>query len=152
MSTPPTPPPLFPPLGDLVPHKPPMLLLDRVLAHEADSVTCAVTIAVGSPFVEDGRVPAVIGIEYMAQSVAAYAGLLAYAQGRPPRIGFLLGCRELTLATDVFRVGDTLTVTARRTWGDRALGNFACRVERDGQLLASGTLNVYQGPLPEDAA
>lgn len=139
-----------PPIADLVPHRPPMLLLDRVLAHDADSVTCEVRIAAGSPFAEDGRIPAVVGIEYMAQCVAAFAGLSARAQGQPPRIGFLLGCRELTLAIDTFAVGDTLTVEARRSWGDSDLGHFVCRVSRDGQTVASGTLNVYQGPLPAE--
>jgi predicted hotdog family 3-hydroxylacyl-ACP dehydratase len=142
----------LPPVGDVVPHKPPMLLLDRVVSFATDAVTCQVTIAAGSPFVEDGRVPAVIGIEYMAQCVAAFAGLTARAEGRPPRIGFLLGCRELVLQTDAFTVGDTLTVEARRTWGDNDLGNFACLVQRNGQTVASGTLNVYQGPLPDSVA
>ena len=145
-------PPPPPPIAELVPHKPPMLLLDRVVAHDADGITCEVRIAARSPFVEDGRIPAVVGIEYMAQCVAAFAGLSARAEGNPPRIGFLLGCRELTLATDAFSVGDTLTVEARRTWGDSDLGHFVCRVERAGQTVVSGTLNVYQGPLPEDAA
>ncbi|HEX3694693.1 MAG TPA: hypothetical protein VH374_04820 [Polyangia bacterium] len=142
----------FPPIRDLVPHKPPMLLLDRVVAHDADSVTCEVVIAADSPFVENGRVPAVIGIEYMAQCVATFAGLSAHAGGKPPRIGFLLGCRELTLAVDAFLVGDALLVEARRAWGDSDLGNFVCRVQRGGETVASGTLNVYQGPLPEDVA
>jgi len=142
----------WPPIAELVPHRPPMLLLDRVVAHDAESVICEVRIAARSPFVEDGRIPAVVGIEYMAQCVAAFAGLAARAEGRPPRIGFLLGCRELRLCTDAFAVGDTLTVEARRTWGDSALGHFICRVERDGETLVSGTLNVYQGELPEDAA
>ena len=149
MTSPPT---LPPPIAELVPHKPPMLLLDRVLAHDADSITCEVRIAARAPFVEDGRIPAVVGIEYMAQCVAAFAGLSARAEGRPPRIGFLLGCRELRLDTGAFAVGDTLIVEARRTWGDSDLGHFTCWVQRDGQTLVSGTLNVYQGALPEDSA
>ena len=65
--------------------------------------------------------PAVIGLEYMAQCVAAYAGLTARQGGRPPRIGFLIGCRELRLDVEAFSVGDRLEVEARRVWGENDL-------------------------------
>jgi predicted hotdog family 3-hydroxylacyl-ACP dehydratase len=142
----------FPPVAEVVPHKPPMLLLDQVLSYETDRVTCEVRIGPETQFLEEGLVPAVVGIEYMAQTVAAYAGLTAREQGKidqVAKIGFLLGCRELTLKTDGFAVGDRLVVEARRTWGDADLGRFACKVERAGEVVAEGVLNVYQGPLPE---
>ena len=44
-------------------------------------------------FVEDGQVPAWVGIEYMAQAIAAWAGCRARAAGKPPQLGFLLGSR-----------------------------------------------------------
>ena len=140
----------FPPVADVVPHKPPMLLLDRVLSYETDRVTCEVRIGPETPFLEDGLVPAVVGIEYMAQTVAAYAGLTAREQGKDAKIGFLLGCRDLTLGTEGFAVGDLLVVEARRTWGDADLGSFACSVARSGEVVVQGVLNVYQGPLPEE--
>src|SRR5262249_45676371 len=114
-----------------------------------ESVTCEVQIREGGLFVEEGGVPAVVGIEYMAQSVAVFAGLSARADGKGVRIGLLLGCRDLQLSTDTFPVGDTLTVDAHRTWGESDLGPFTCKVRRAGETLASGTLTVYQGPLPE---
>ena len=83
----------FPPIEALVPHKPPMLLLDRVLSYSTDYVSCEVEIRVDSPFVRDGVVPAIVGLEYMAQCVAAFAGLSARHKGEAPRIGFLLGSR-----------------------------------------------------------
>lgn len=138
----------------LVPHAPPMLLIDRVHAHSDDVTVCVVEVKADSLFTvtRDGRqeVPAVVGIEYMAQTVAAYAGLSASKEGKPPRIGFLIGCRELKLDIDAFSVGDVLLVEARHVWGQSDLGSFACKILRDGAVLASGTLTVYQGSLPED--
>ena len=139
----------FPPVAEVVPHKPPMLLLDQVLSYETDRVTCEVRIGPETPFLEDGLVPAVVGIEYMAQAVAAYAGLTAREQGKGAKIGFLLGCRELTLRTDGFAPGERLVVEARRTWGDADIGSFACKIDRGGEVVAQGVLKVYQGPLPE---
>jgi predicted hotdog family 3-hydroxylacyl-ACP dehydratase len=142
----------FPPVAEVVPHKPPMLLLDQVLSYGDDRVTCEVRIGPDTPFLEEDMVPAVVGIEYMAQTVAAYAGLTARGQGKAARIGFLLGCRDLKITTDGFALGDRLVVEAHRTWGESDLGSFACKVERDGELLLQGVLTVYQGPLPEGMA
>ena len=76
----------LPHVRELVPHEPPMLLLDAVRSYDGDTIVCAVTIAADGLFVEqlNGQpgVPALIGLEYMAQCVAAYAGLAA---SRPTR-------------------------------------------------------------------
>jgi predicted hotdog family 3-hydroxylacyl-ACP dehydratase len=139
----------FPPIDQLVPHKAPMLLLDRVVAYSGDLVTCEVEIRPDSMFMSEGGVPAVVGVEYMAQCVAAYAGLTAHAKGEGARIGFLLGSRDVRIDADVFAVGDRLAIDARRTWGENDLGSFACEVRRGDQVLVRGSLTVYQGPLPE---
>lgn len=150
-----------PPLEELVPHRAPMLLLDRVLSHDAENVVCQVTIRADSAFLEsivdranlppEVMVPAVVGIEYMAQCVASFAGLAARATGGTPRIGFLIGCRELTLEVDGFRIGDTLEVRARRVWGENNVGSFVCEIARETKTVAKGILTVYQGPLPDHA-
>jgi len=96
-------------------------------------------------------VPAVVGIEYMAQTIAAGAGLSARDKGdQAGRTGFLLGCRNLSIAVDSFQSGDRLTGEARRTWGENQIGSFACKVQRGSEVLVEGALTVYQGPLPED--
>ena len=141
----------YPPIVELVPHRPPMLLLDRVLSYDGDCVVCETVLGPDSPFAEQGEVPAVVGIEYMAQTIAAGAGLSARDKGdQGGRMGFLLGCRSLSITVDSFQIGDRLTIEARRTWGEKELGSFACKVQRDGQVLVEGALTVYQGPLPEE--
>jgi len=143
--------PTYPPIIELVPHRPPMLLLDRVLSYDGECVVCETVLGHQSPFAERGEVPAVVGIEYMAQTIAAGAGLSAREKGAAAgKMGFLLGCRSLSMAVDSFQVGDRLTIEARRTWGEKELGSFACKVQRDGQVLVEGALTVYQGPLPEE--
>ena len=67
----------YPPIVELVPHRPPMLLLDRVLSYDGECVVCETVLEHDSPFVEQGHVPALVGIEYMAQTIAAGAGLSA---------------------------------------------------------------------------
>jgi predicted hotdog family 3-hydroxylacyl-ACP dehydratase len=139
----------YPPLTELVPHGPPMLLLDRVLSYSTNCLRCAVEIRPDSLFAGPDGVPAVVGVEYMAQAVAVYAGLKNRGEGKAVRIGFLLGSRDIRIDVDRFAIGDHLEVEARHTFGDADVGAFACRVERGGDVLLHGNLTVYQGPLPE---
>ncbi len=142
----------FPPLAELVPHKPPMLLLDEVVAVGDTSLTARVTLTEASMFVEHGRAPALVAIEYMAQAIAAWAGAARRDKNEPPRLGFLLSCREMTLEVDELSVGDELLVTIERVWSDEQLGSFDCSVARGGARIAQAALSVYQGELPAAGA
>ena len=125
-----------------------MVLLDEVVEWSEDEVHCRRTIREGAHFVENGRMPATVGLEFMAQSIAAYAGCLGHLDGEPVKLAFLLSCRNLELFTGSFEVGDVLDIFAIPVFiGDSALGSFDCRVERDGQRVAAAQLNVYQGSL-----
>ena len=62
-------------LSDLLPHRPPMLLVDKLIKVEADRSETEIVISSHSSFfVEDLGVPAWIGIEYMGQTAATIAG------------------------------------------------------------------------------
>jgi predicted hotdog family 3-hydroxylacyl-ACP dehydratase len=134
----------LPSLGELVPHRPPMLLLDEVLAFDGDTATCAVTLREDAMFAEHGRVPAWVALEYCAQCVAAFAGLRARAEGRPPQLGLLVAARDLVLECDFFAAGDRLVVHARLEFGELRVGRFACEVRREGAVVAKASLSVYQ--------
>jgi predicted hotdog family 3-hydroxylacyl-ACP dehydratase len=123
-----------------------MVLLDRVLAFEESSLVAEVTIRSDSMFCESDGVPGWVGLEYMAQAVAAHAGLQARQRGEPPAIGYLLGTRSYVCEAETFPVGKTLTVHVESLFVEMGLGAFACRIEAD-RLLAKATVNVYQ---PED--
>ena len=134
---------------DVLPHRPPMVYLDRVVSHDASRTVCRVEITESAPFLdENGLVPSWVGLEYMAQCVAAHAGLVAHACGEPVRLGLLIGARRVSFHTDALTPGHTILVTAVHTWGDHSLGSFACTMsdERSERLLAEGVLNVYSPP------
>ena len=59
---------------DLVPHSGSMLLLDRVLEYGDDWLKAQITIRKDSMFCDNDSVAALVGIEYMAQTIAAFAG------------------------------------------------------------------------------
>lgn len=130
------------PVGELLPHESPMILLDEVIDYDATSLRAAVTITAASMFLEQDGVPAYIGLEYMAQACGAHAGVLAQGAGAPVRIGFLLGTRQYTILTPWFRIGERLTVSVNRTYCDDEMASFACRIDVDGKPAAEAELNV----------
>ena len=138
------------PAEPFVPHRPPMLLVDFVLAHDAHSIQTRCCVRDLPPFgTGDGRVPATIGLEMMAQSVAALSGLRRHALGLAPSIGLLVGSRRYRSQTSHFQQGHALTVNATEKLSDYVDMNvFACEIrDADDQLLAEGDLKAY---LPED--
>ena len=141
----------FPPIGELVPHSGAMVLLDRVLSADAENLCAEVTIHAGSVFYDapSAGVGSWVGIEYMAQAIAAHAGYLARLAGAPVKIGFLLGARRYEAQLPLFVDGSVLQVHVQQALqGENGLGAFECRIEMAGAVLAQATITVFQ---PEDA-
>ncbi len=130
-------------LEDLLPHAPPMILLDEVIDYDGDTLTAAVTIRKNSHFLQSEGVPSYVGIEYMAQAIAAYGGFEALDEGRPVRVGFLLGTRKFEPKTAHFRVGERLVVQVSAIYKE-ALSSFSCHIQINETVVAEANLSVYQ--------
>ena len=138
----------LPPVSAVVPHKPPMILIDELLEYvPLSSLSSLVRLTDRSQFVEAGRAPAVITLEYMAQTIAAYAGLTERAKGLPAQKGFIIACREMVLEVDDLAAGDELLVEIKEAWSHDALGHFDCKVSRAGEPISRASLSVYQGEI-----
>lgn len=139
----------FPDILELLPHRPPMLWIDEVLAREADAVRCRLTVRPTHLFVEDGAVEPVVAIEWIAQAVAALVGLFDRDRALSPRPGYLIAIPEAKFFVDQFAVGDVLEIGARRVWGDDTLASFEGTVDRGGDRAAQAQLSVYRRALRE---
>lgn len=141
----------FPPAADLVQHKEGMLLIDRIVAAEGEMVRSETTIGPDNIFFQPGRgVPAYVGFEFMAQTISAYDGLKRRANGKPPAIGFLLGCRKYAASRPFFAEGETVTTESKSLLGEEGMASFDCRIfDAKGEVLASATINVYRPEDPE---
>jgi predicted hotdog family 3-hydroxylacyl-ACP dehydratase len=124
-----------------------MLFLQRVLAHAGGETRCALAIDAQPLFrAPDGSIQSFVGIEYMAQCIAAHAGLLARAAGERPRVGYLVGSRRLCFHAPRFERGQRLAICAVPLWGEETgMASFACRIEDadSGALLVEGRLSCY---------
>ena len=134
-------------IEQVLPHRGCMRLVDRVLVWDADNIAVALQIPQSRPFHETGAVPAYVGIEYMAQAVACWAGCQARLHGQPPPLGFLLGTRRFDSALPCFERGWQLRIEAHRElMSDNGLGVFACRILHEDRELASANISVFEPP------
>ncbi|HEU4344527.1 MAG TPA: 3-hydroxylacyl-ACP dehydratase [Candidatus Binatia bacterium] len=136
----------FPDIRSLIPHTGPMVLLDQVISVDEDSLCGEVGIRRSSLFCDSDGVGAWVGIEYIAQAIAAYAGYTARLRGEPVKIGLLLGIRRYECSRPVFKPGAILRVNVQRVFqSESGLGVFDCRIDDEaGGNLATATVTVFQ--------
>ena len=135
----------MPDIRSLLPHAGPMVLLDRVVSTDAESLCAEVEIRSGGLFCTPEGIGGWIGIEYMAQAIGAYAGYDASLRGEPVKIGFLLGARRYECSRPFFALGSVLKIHVRRLLvSDSGLASFDCRIEDGDGEVATATLTVFQ--------
>jgi len=137
----------LPPISDLVMHAKPMLLIDRAVTATETSMTAEVDITANSMFcIPYKGVPGYVGIEYIAQTVAAYSGWRARKTNpdATPRVGYLLGSRKVTLSRNWFPVGRTLSVHISNIFEDGEMGVFDGEIRLGEEILVAARINVYQ--------
>lgn len=129
-------------IADLLPHDGKIVLLDKVLDYDQQSLVAATVVRDDGLFNTHSTVPAWIGIEYMAQAVAAHGGLMRHLKGMPINIGLLLGTRRYISNVSTLPVGMYVTVKIERIMEDLGLGVYSCHIEGDN-ITISAKLNVY---------
>ncbi len=134
-------------LDELLPHSGKMLLLDEVVDCGEDWLVAVVKITEHSQFVEAGFVSALVVIEYMAQSIAALAGIRSKNKAESVRVGLLLGSRKFDSNVESIPVGVDLHIHIEEMFSEEnGLGVFKCEAKAPGILVACN-LSVYH---PED--
>ena len=81
-------------------------------------------------------------IEFVAQTCAIAAGVTASREGGPPRLGFIIGCREVAFPVEWFDVGDQLTFTVTKILGEEQIAAFNGLVHRNDELCTKIQLSV----------
>jgi predicted hotdog family 3-hydroxylacyl-ACP dehydratase len=133
-------------IAELIPHSGSMILLDKILEFDEHSLSAELVVRDDALLGNNKKVPAWVGIEYMAQTIAAYAGIQSKKLGEPINLGFLLGTRRYTSNIDSFDIGTVLTIKITRIINDDKLGVFDCKIYGSG-IEVNANLNVYQPPV-----
>lgn len=135
------------PVSEFVPHSPPMVLLDKILDFEQNTLTAEFQVTELSRFYcpELKGIESWVGIEYMAQAVAALAGVRAYMAGEPVKLGFLLGTRKFDIYQALFAANQTYRVVITELFmDDSGLGAFDCSILHNEAPVCQAKLNVFE--------
>jgi len=138
----------LPAIEAVVPHRGSMLWLRRLVAAADDAVEAAAIVPSGAGYLDAAPgMPAWLGVELMAQAVAAHVGLSGWRDGKPAKPGVLLGCRRYQSKVARFPPGAALRVAARLAYRDESgFGAYHCTIADERAELASATLKVYEPP------
>ncbi len=137
------------PIAELIPHSRGMVFLDKLLDYDQanKSLVAQSIIRAENPFFLPGRgISVCIGFEFMAQVMAAYAGLNALSKGEKVKLGMLVGCRHAECGRSWFVEGDVLDVKASLQWESDGMAVFESSIldHNNNQILLAGQINVYQ--------
>lgn len=134
-------------LTKILPHNPPMILLDDILEVnlEKNYLTSKFGVYPEKLFYEEGcGINSLVGIEFMAQTIGCYAYFRSGC--KEPKIGFLLGSRLYNNQIEYFKEGEKYTVKVSEVFNDNEIAVFDCLIyDKDGNEISSATINVYQG-------
>lgn len=128
---------------ELIPHRLPMRLIDRLVAIEGKNGMVEACVGADSPLVgRDGLVDEPALIEIMAQSYAALKGYLDRREQRSVRQGFLVGIKKFDCYAPA-RVDELLQISIRTVaeFDDFAVAEGEIR--RAGEVIAAGDVKVW---------
>ena len=131
-------------LTKFMPHQAPMLLIDRIIENSPEALTSGVTISEKSFGYANGGVPSWFGIEYMAQTIAAYNGLNYATPGGKPEIGFLVGVRGYNIKTPEFKLGSELEISIAPNFVADNSGSFDCKLKLNGEHIAEAIITTFK--------
>lgn len=134
-----------------------MCLLDSIDDYGADWLRASVVTRRSSLFALEQGIPAWLGIEYMAQAAAAFAGIEQVQREEKPSIGLLIGARYYRAMRTLIPFDTRLEVLATIAMRDAEdFAAYDCTLSAGGEEIAKCTLKAYRprnlGPLLAEAA
>lgn len=134
-----------PPMDALVPHRPPMRLIESFLGEAENGATCLARLTQGCGFAQGGAAPAIAMLEAAAQTAAAWEALRRSrgTAGGTPRIGYLVSAREVVLDRATVPVGAAMEATVRLDATAPPLAQYLVRVAVSGRTALRGRIGTY---------
>lgn len=136
----------FPPVEDVLPHRGTMRLVDEIVACDDEAVAVLASVDPQGWYADaQGAMPAWLGIELMAQAIAAHVGLIAMRAGGRARPGVLLGASRYEAHICAFASGARLRIEAKELLkSEQGHGAYECTIALDGRCVAQAVVKVFQ--------
>ncbi len=133
----------------LLPHRPPMLLVQGILDidMEEEYILAAARCSTKDLLydAELGGVAPAAAIEIQAQAIGLFSGYSDMMQGKgPANMGKLLSVKQYKVYTTALPVDIPLQVEARSVLNAPPVGVFVCNIRAGEQLLSEAEITVYR--------
>jgi len=134
-----------PPLEELIPHRPPMLFVERVLGEADDGATCRGRVPHACALVAGGVTPTFVALELAAQTAAVWE---AWRRSRASaaaavRMGYLVSLKDVVLHRSTIPADAELFASIRLVAAATPLTTYAVEIVVEGGLALSGTIGTY---------
>ena len=128
----------------VIPHKRPMLLIDRLLEVNERSSLSEMTVREDMIFVdENGKLDDASYPEIISQAIAAHEGFRRFGGRNPLMEGYLLGVKKFQIFGASY-IGDTLRITLFKIAKFGDFGILDGKVYKGDELIAHGEVKVWQ--------
>ena len=130
------------PVEMLIPHRPPLRLITRLLEFKNQSGVVESVVSADNILLNDDTLDPLAMIEMMAQSYAAVKGYNDLLLGEQVKKGFLVDLKKF-IVRNLCREEDRLIIRVETV---ASIGGFAVangEVIREGKIVASGTVKFW---------
>jgi predicted hotdog family 3-hydroxylacyl-ACP dehydratase len=134
----------------LIPHRPPMVLIDEVDEWGAERIVARRTVRAGDPFVTETGLDDAALLECIAQTIAAGDACFAQSKGGRVLRGYLTGLTGVEIHSRV-GVGDTVTVVGMCLKRMDGMGLFEVKARVGARLVATGRFKLFVDIAYDDA-
>ena len=136
-------------LDNLIPQKPPMRFIDKLIGFENETVHCQSLITAEHLMFDENKqsIPHWTAVEIMAQTSAVYGKLKSIANAivdSEPPIAFLMSVRQYKTEIAEYKIDSLLDVYSECSMLDNGVGVFNCKIEVDNRVTASVVISAYQ--------
>lgn len=132
------------PVHELIPHRPPMLFVERIVGVAEDGATCLCRVPAACALVASGVTPAFVALEAAAQTAAVWEAVRRPKGGYAAvRVGYLVSLRDVVLHVRTIPAGADLIASVRLVANAPPLATYAVDVAVEGALALRGTIGTY---------
>jgi 3-hydroxyacyl-[acyl-carrier-protein] dehydratase len=130
----------FPPIDQILPHRYPFLLVDRIVAMEPGTRIVGIKqVAHGEPYLASGH-PPIMPPTMIVEAVAQVGALLVLSMPEHQhKLAVVLGIDRVR-SRKVVQAGDTMEIEVFVLKLKGSMGRMAGRVRVNGRLMASGVM------------
>jgi 3-hydroxyacyl-[acyl-carrier-protein] dehydratase len=134
-----------PAIAELIPHRPPMLFVDRILGEADDGATCLGRIPGECALVARGRTPTFVALEFAAQSAAVWESIRRSRTSGDSgaRMGYLVSLKDVIVHRATIPADADLIATIRLVALAPPLATYGVDIAVEGERALRGTIGTY---------